>query len=111
MPTPTRSPPCSPRRNASVDLPTGSEKLVPVYRAALSSPPTPSPRIRTQECVPCARCRIAGPTPNPPQTLEQILDLLVTRHKMGEVAEILQPLLAEMRSDLADQQGRPRSPR
>lgn len=32
---------------------------------------------------------------NPPQTPEQILDLLVTRHKMTEVAEILLPLLAE----------------
>jgi len=32
---------------------------------------------------------------NPPQTPEQILDLLATRHKMTEVAEILLPLLAE----------------
>jgi hypothetical protein len=32
---------------------------------------------------------------NPPQTPEQILDFLVTRHKMTEVAEILVPLLAE----------------
>lgn len=32
---------------------------------------------------------------NPPQTPEQILGLLVTRHKMTEVAEILLPLLAE----------------
>ena len=32
---------------------------------------------------------------NPPQTPEQILDLLVTRHNMTEVAEILLPLLAE----------------
>lgn len=31
---------------------------------------------------------------NPPQTPEQILELLVTRHKMAEVAEILLPLLA-----------------
>ena len=32
---------------------------------------------------------------DPPQTPEQILELLVTRHKMTEVAEILQPLLAK----------------
>lgn len=32
---------------------------------------------------------------NPPQTLEQILELLVTRHEMTEVAEILLPVLAE----------------
>jgi predicted nucleic acid-binding protein len=32
---------------------------------------------------------------NPPQTAEQILELLVTRHKMTEVSEILLPLLAE----------------
>ncbi len=32
---------------------------------------------------------------DPPQTTEQILELLVTRHKMGEVAKILLPLLAE----------------
>ncbi|WP_373167240.1 PIN domain-containing protein [Mycobacterium marinum] len=32
---------------------------------------------------------------NPPQTPEQILDLLVTRRKMKEVAEILLPLLSE----------------
>lgn len=31
---------------------------------------------------------------NPSQTPEQILELLVTRHKMAEVAEILLPLLA-----------------
>jgi predicted nucleic acid-binding protein len=30
---------------------------------------------------------------NPPQTLEQILDLLVARHEMTEVADILLPLL------------------
>lgn len=30
---------------------------------------------------------------NPPQTPEQILELLVTRHKMTQVAEILLPLL------------------
>lgn len=32
---------------------------------------------------------------NPPQTSEDILELLVTRHNMTEVAEILLPLLAE----------------
>lgn len=32
---------------------------------------------------------------NPPQTSEQILELLVTRHNMTEVAEILLPRLAE----------------
>lgn len=32
---------------------------------------------------------------NPPQTQEQILELLVTRHNMTEVAEILLPLLTE----------------
>jgi hypothetical protein len=32
---------------------------------------------------------------NPPQTPEQILELLVTRHDMTEVAEILLPLPAE----------------
>lgn len=32
---------------------------------------------------------------NPPQTPEQILELLVSRHNMTEVAEILLPLLAE----------------
>ncbi|MFV1360660.1 PIN domain-containing protein [Mycobacterium avium subsp. hominissuis] len=32
---------------------------------------------------------------NPPQTPEQILELLVTRHNMTEVAEILLPLLTE----------------
>lgn len=32
---------------------------------------------------------------SPPQTPEQILDLLVTRHNMTEVAEILLPLLVE----------------
>lgn len=32
---------------------------------------------------------------NPPQTPEQILELLVTRHNMTEVSEILLPLLAE----------------
>lgn len=32
---------------------------------------------------------------NPPQTPEHILELLVTRHNMTEVAEILLPLLAE----------------
>ncbi|ORB98801.1 PIN domain-containing protein [Mycobacterium persicum] len=32
---------------------------------------------------------------NPPQTPEQILELLATRHNMTEVAEILLPLLAE----------------
>lgn len=32
---------------------------------------------------------------NPPQTAEQILELLVTRHNMTEVAEILLPVLAE----------------
>lgn len=31
---------------------------------------------------------------NPPQTVEQVVELLVTRHKMTEVAEILLPLLA-----------------
>lgn len=33
---------------------------------------------------------------NPPQTPEQILDLLSTRHNMTEVSEILLPLLAEV---------------
>jgi predicted nucleic acid-binding protein len=33
---------------------------------------------------------------NPPQTPEQILDLLVARHGMDEVADILRPLLAEL---------------
>ena len=32
---------------------------------------------------------------NPPQTPEQILELLVTRHEMTEVAEILLPLVSE----------------
>jgi len=32
---------------------------------------------------------------NPPQTPEQILELLMRRHNMAEVAEILLPLLAE----------------
>ncbi|MBS9532360.1 PIN domain-containing protein [Mycobacterium sp. M1] len=32
---------------------------------------------------------------NPPQTAGQILELLVTRHKMTEVAEILRPRVAE----------------
>ena len=32
---------------------------------------------------------------NPPQTAKQILELLVTRHNMTEVAEILLPLLSE----------------
>jgi hypothetical protein len=32
---------------------------------------------------------------NPPQTPEQILELLVTRHNMTEVSELLLPLLAE----------------
>lgn len=32
---------------------------------------------------------------NPPQTPEQILELLVMQHKMTEVAEILRPLVAE----------------
>lgn len=32
---------------------------------------------------------------HPPQTPEQILELLVTRHEMIELAEILLPLLAE----------------
>jgi hypothetical protein len=32
---------------------------------------------------------------DPPQTPEQILELLVTRHNMTEVAEILLPLLAD----------------
>ncbi len=31
---------------------------------------------------------------NPPQTPEQVLELLVTRHRMTSVAEILLPLLA-----------------
>ncbi|ANO13118.1 PIN domain-containing protein [Mycobacteroides abscessus] len=35
---------------------------------------------------------------NPPQTPEQILDLLVTRHQMTEVADILRPQLAKMRA-------------
>jgi hypothetical protein len=33
---------------------------------------------------------------NPPQTPVEILELLVTRHKMTEVSEILLPLLAEV---------------
>ncbi len=32
---------------------------------------------------------------DPPQTAEQILELLVKRHDMTEVAEILLPLLAD----------------
>ena len=40
---------------------------------------------------------------NPPQTPEQILDLLVTRHGMTEVAEILLPLPAEDTGVPADQ--------
>lgn len=32
---------------------------------------------------------------NPPQTPEQILDLLVARYGMEEVADILLPLVAE----------------
>lgn len=39
---------------------------------------------------------------DPPQTVEQILEQLATRHKMTEVAEILRPLVA----GAADQQGR-----
>lgn len=39
---------------------------------------------------------------NPPQTPEQILELLVTRHNMTEVAEILLPLLSDT-GDPADQ--------
>jgi len=39
---------------------------------------------------------------NPPQTPEQILELLVTRHKMTEVSEILLPLLSDT-GDPADQ--------
>jgi len=41
---------------------------------------------------------------NPPQTPKQILELLVTRHKMTEVAEILLPLLSDT-GDPADQAG------
>lgn len=41
---------------------------------------------------------------NPPQTPEQILDLLVTRHNMTEVAKILLPLLSDT-GDPADQTG------
>ncbi|WP_407689516.1 PIN domain-containing protein [Mycobacterium sp. HUMS_1102779] len=40
---------------------------------------------------------------NPPQTPEQILEQLVTRHNMTEVAEILLPLVAEGRGEPADQ--------
>jgi predicted nucleic acid-binding protein len=36
---------------------------------------------------------------NPPQTPKQILELLVTRHNMIEVAEVLLPLLAEGHPD------------
>ena len=38
--------------------------------------------------------RMSNRQANPPQTPEQILDLLVTRHNMTDVAEILLPLLA-----------------
>lgn len=41
---------------------------------------------------------------NPPQTPEQVLELLVTRHNMTEVAEILLPLLSDT-GDPADQAG------
>lgn len=41
---------------------------------------------------------------NPPQTAEQILELLVTRHNMTEVAEILVPLLSDTGGP-ADQAG------
>lgn len=41
---------------------------------------------------------------NPPQTAEQILELLVTRHNMTEVSEILLPLLSDT-GDPPDQAG------
>ncbi len=40
---------------------------------------------------------MSGRRQNPPQTPEQILDLLIERYGLGELAHILRPLLAELR--------------
>lgn len=69
----------------------------------ISSPRTRSQRTRTLGVR--ALREMSNRRTNPPQTLEQILELLVTRHKMAEVAEILLPLLAST-GDPADQAGK-----
>lgn len=49
------------------------------------------PQAGVQALVAMSKRRV-----NPPQTPEQILDLLVARHGMDEVADLLRPLLAEL---------------
>ncbi len=91
-------------RTANVLVEAGIETVYPHQFAANTVSAHPHAGVR-------ALREMSNRRTNPLQTLEQILDLLVTRHKMTEVAEILRPLLGERRSDLADQQGRPGSPR
>ncbi|MGV0795851.1 PIN domain-containing protein [Mycolicibacterium elephantis] len=74
-------------RTASVLVEAGIETVYPHQFAANTVSAHPHAGLR-------ALREMSNRRTNPPQTVEQILDLLVTRHKMGEVAEILLPLLA-----------------
>ncbi|MCV7103763.1 PIN domain-containing protein [Mycobacterium palustre] len=74
-------------RTASVLVEAGIETVYPHQFAANTVSAHPHAGVR-------ALREMSNRRTNPPQTVEQILDLLVTRHKMGEVAEILLPLLA-----------------
>lgn len=56
---------------------------------------TPSPPTRKQGVQ--ALIAMSQRRANPPQTPEQILDLLFSRYGMDEVAHILRSLLAELR--------------
>jgi PIN domain-containing protein len=78
---------------ASVLVEAGIETVYPHQFAANTVSAHPHAGVR-------ALREMSNRRTNPPQTLGQILELLVTRHKMTEVAEILRPLLAEMRGDL-----------
>ncbi|GAB4939857.1 MULTISPECIES: PIN domain-containing protein [Mycobacterium] len=73
-------------RTASVLVEAGIETVYPHQFAANTVSAHPHAGVR-------ALREMSNRRTNPPQTVEQILDLLVTRHKMAEVAEILLPLL------------------
>ncbi|UQX10650.1 PIN domain-containing protein [Candidatus Mycobacterium methanotrophicum] len=73
-------------RTASVLVEAGIETVYPHQLAANTVSAHPHAGVR-------ALREMSNRRTNPPQTVEQILDLLVTRHKMAEVAEILLPLL------------------
>jgi predicted nucleic acid-binding protein len=74
-------------RTASVLVEASIETVYPHQFAASTVSAHPHAGVR-------ALREMSSRRTNPPQTLAQILELLVTRHNMTEVAEVLRPLLA-----------------